>query len=635
MGLHDNDSCRSCSRSEPPAAEFDNGSLLPGTGAENFRPPDQDLGSPPPLGSKFSMPAQECIENLPHLSSSDAALIKLWSLLKKAGSPLYLFDEVVSFIETHSGSTFTSGIKIDRRDALFRRLSKRFPVPKPEPVVVPLEHDGEEGDEHRRRPGDTVSAQRWDFQSVVQDLLLDPFIFGDTNNLVNKANPYDKYPPPDDGKDKELLASYWYSKTHDEKISDPKTEILLPLVIYLNKTGKSAGITSYTGEPVIFSTPLLTNESRQNANAWQILGYIPDLESSSSAKKRKASGRAATKGHTMRNYHNILKVILEGLVQTQSNGGFNAYVRMGDEIRYLKVIVSVACFNGDGKSGDTLCIRFGGKNCKGRVPRLCMMPFSKLDDPHWSCPFFPMKVAEEMYNKLVQAMAEAPIREMKREVKKWKDALESTSTHICDSALFGIDFGYNPFGATLGTPTDMMHCYESGTFRRYLKSLVCSMSTSVQAAFDALIEEMFSPLNSSCNKDFLCTNFRGGSTSLTMLSLHHWPGMGFAFLVALLSPRGREICKDCFMEEDAPDPVDDWSDDPGLDLDNVYNPPSLQGALVVAAGEVGDVFLEPDFDDTMETAEEKDEVDECYEEEEFDNNDNDESVDPRKETSTQ
>jgi hypothetical protein len=45
--------------------------------------------------------------------------------------------------------------------------------------------------------------------------------------------------------------------------------------------------------------------------------------------------------------------------------------------------------------------------------------------------------------------------------------------------------------------------------------------------------------------------FRNGATNLTMLSSRHWPGMAFAFLLVILSDKGKEITKDCFQEEDS------------------------------------------------------------------------------------
>jgi hypothetical protein len=101
------------------------------------------------------------------------------------------------------------------------------------------------------------------------------------------------------------------------------------------------------------------------------------------------------------------------------------------------------------------------------------------------------------------------------------------------------------------------------------------MSNSVQGQVDDLIEELFLTHCSSCSSEFLRMKFRNGATNLTMLSSHHWPGMAFTFLLVILSDKGKEITKDCFQEEDAPEPDFDWTAAPGMDYNNVYHPPVL------------------------------------------------------------
>jgi hypothetical protein len=79
----------------------------------------------------------------------------------------------------------------------------------------------------------------------------------------------------------------------------------------------------------------------------------------------------------------------------------------------------------------------------------------------------------------------------------------------------------------------------------------------------------------SNSQNFLRTNFCCGATRLTMLSSHHWPGMMFAFLLLLLTPRGAEICCSCFLDEDVKEPDFDRDSAPAFDLHNVYKPPIL------------------------------------------------------------
>jgi hypothetical protein len=51
--------------------------------------------------------------------------------------------------------------------------------------------------------------------------------------------------------------------------------------------------------------------------------------------------------------------------------------------------------------------------------------------------------------------------------------------------------------------------------------------------------------------------------------------MAFAFLLVILSDKGKEITKDCFQKEDAPEPNFDWTMAPGMDYNNMYHPPVL------------------------------------------------------------
>jgi hypothetical protein len=119
----------------------------------------------------------------------------------------------------------------------------------------------------------------------------------DTNNLINKTVPFGKHPGPSD---REMLDSYWYCKTYDEWISDPQTEFLFPIEVYVDRMGKTAGLQSYCcGEPMTWSTPLLNQSIRQSDEVWRAMGYIPDLKVSSSAKKKKANGANTTKGQSL------------------------------------------------------------------------------------------------------------------------------------------------------------------------------------------------------------------------------------------------------------------------------------------------------------------------------------------------
>jgi hypothetical protein len=126
----------------------------------------------------------------------------------------------------------------------------------------------------------------------VKSFLLDSILFGNPDNLVNSNAPFEKFIVDDPTESKEYLASRHYSQSYNLCIDDvdgPPRQLFFPFDIYLDKSGKTAGITSSCGEPVLMTTPLLKSSVREDPSSWCLLGFIPDLEKTSLAKKRRHS----------------------------------------------------------------------------------------------------------------------------------------------------------------------------------------------------------------------------------------------------------------------------------------------------------------------------------------------------------
>jgi hypothetical protein len=136
-------------------------------------------------------------------------------------------------------------------------------------MLVSLKIDANGIDEYHQHQEDVVTVQVWLFTQIMQEDLLDPFLFGNQSKLVNSGNPWGKY-ISSDLDDKEMLASYWYSKMWDENITNPNTQFLLCLEAYVNKTSKSAGLTSYCGEPFLLSALHLKKSVWEWSGAWLV-----------------------------------------------------------------------------------------------------------------------------------------------------------------------------------------------------------------------------------------------------------------------------------------------------------------------------------------------------------------------------
>jgi hypothetical protein len=154
-------------------------------------------------------------------------------------------------------------------------------------------------------------------------------------------------------------ATGWYSKTYDEYITDPDTQFLLCLEVYVDKTAKNAGLMSYAGEPFLLSALHLKKSLREHSSAWFVQACLPDLESHSSAKKKQYCHGYLTKSMSNHNYHKIMDAVLEGIVTAQKKGGFKAFVLMGDVVRLMMVTPVITFVKGNAQSGDTLVSHFG------------------------------------------------------------------------------------------------------------------------------------------------------------------------------------------------------------------------------------------------------------------------------------
>ena len=93
------------------------------------------------------------------------------------------------------------------------------------------------------------------------------------------------------------------------------------LQAYVDKTGKSAILTSYCGEPFLLSALHLKKSVWEHSGAWLVQAYLPKLEAGSSSKKKKYSHSNNTCSRTNHNYHKVMEAVLQGVHATQQKGG--------------------------------------------------------------------------------------------------------------------------------------------------------------------------------------------------------------------------------------------------------------------------------------------------------------------------
>jgi hypothetical protein len=179
-------------------------------------------------------------------------------------------------------------------------------------------------------------------------------------------------------------------------------------------------------------------------------------------KEEEVLSQLKTHSRTNHNYHKVMQAVLHWVHAAQQKGGFPAYVQMGDIMHRLMVIPVIAFVKGDAKSGNTLISQFRGKNCTFRVPRLCFTSVKHLDDPMHKCCWVRMVDQKALHDMVTDLLVSPPNETNKNRTlhlkgrKEYLAALESMLAHHCQNAFFDIQFGHNPFGIMLTTPSDLI-----------------------------------------------------------------------------------------------------------------------------------------------------------------------------------
>jgi hypothetical protein len=71
-----------------------------------------------PLGTAISLTVDDVLARMSPNTPTEDALLDLYLMLSKAGSLLYLFDEIVGFVEKHARHTFQNGVTLPWQGSL-------------------------------------------------------------------------------------------------------------------------------------------------------------------------------------------------------------------------------------------------------------------------------------------------------------------------------------------------------------------------------------------------------------------------------------------------------------------------------------------------------------------------------------
>ena len=205
----------------------------------------------------------------------------------------------------------------------------------------------------------------FDFKKQLLSLVNDPFLFNDIENLdVNAENVFGRYKASNN-----ILSTvnsgHRYQLAYQSMIVDPKHDFLMPIIFACDETQVSSqGKASCW--PLLFTTSILNQSTRNLPNAWRPLGYIYDTSLVLSANEEKQLG--VTLKYTR--LHKILEAILRSFAAAQNNDTLNAIsIKFGSTSKTVNLKVPCFFIIGDMQGGDKMCC--SAPVYMDRINRLC------------------------------------------------------------------------------------------------------------------------------------------------------------------------------------------------------------------------------------------------------------------------
>ena len=421
------------------------------------------------------------------------------------------------------------------------------------------------------RKRDMVACISFNIEKYILDLLDDRAIFGNVNNLVvNGDDPFLPYLNTTGSAD-EIMDGSWYPDTLERLTEPPRQfcpnmEFLFPIVVYLDKTGTALN-QRYPLEPVLFTTAIIRRALRNCPRAWRPVGFIPDLETKSKAEKDYL--RTKVPGNASHNYHRCLQVILTEAFQRIQDKGMFVWLRLGDQVKKVKLRPQLCCIFNDGKSADAMCSRYGGYyNCV-RISRSCETPYKSCNNVMGDCAYVEAPPGSDLFLKLetmglttqqiIERFDEVTSTEEAEElIRQYKKELNEAGFQGSMNAFISslIEFGLDPRGVWGANPIDLMHAVQSGIIPYVVHLVLDPLPDGQKAELDTLVDKLLGSLRSSEKTSYPRYTFSKGYSKLTLLTSDEWPGMLFVLLLVLRTERGREILGKLFAPADKKQPAD-------------------------------------------------------------------------------
>jgi hypothetical protein len=568
----------------------------------------------PNIGDPCNYPANHPSYQTQKLDNMTCSMLRLIDYCdKRPNTSRKFLDGLIDVIKEEVKTRRFDILKAPRRKTIIRRVKKKYgrdtkgrdtgPVIRwmrltsrqdPYRVTVPNEID--------TRERDMICVIRFNLVKNIKDQLSMRPVFGNLDNLViNRNNRWDLYwsHPADND---EIMDGSWYQTSNHRLLAagfNQRTDFRLAFMVYCDKTGCDVN-QRYPLEPFIMCPVMIRRKLRYVPMTWRAVAFVPDLESKSAAEKEYI--RRQVKGATARNYHRCLRWILEAFAELEREG-FLYWMRLGDEVNYVRVRPELALVLGDGKSADMLTLRVCGHYKSKRISRSCKVSQQHCDSVTHVCQY--MKASDlypaqyildkgghlaligHQHTKFTlrcldahfdsddeQSLPDISADDAKRIFEACEKILNDDNhvyafpnafTQAC--ILFGLDVR----GIMGATPVDMMHVYQSGIVRYLVLMVLQSMPIEAKSELDRMVDRILASLRSSELPFFPRCTFAKGFSIITQITSDEWVGKLFALVIISRTRRGEELLlsSKAITKDDLSRPAGVGDDDRPIGFTNV------------------------------------------------------------------
>jgi hypothetical protein len=435
-------------------------------------------------------------------TSEEILSLKLLKLLRAIGAPNYAYRSVMDIFSVISsvGSTFR------QRDTAIKHFANRFRLHKLFPTTLTKQMNGR-----------SYPVVLHDAEVMVTSLLKSSLMVEENMLFPDMSDPLAPPPPAID-----MIADVDTGSVFRSAYLDLCTEpndVLCPLIMYLDRISiDQHGRCSL--EPGYATLGIWNLSTRNKAEAWRPLGYIPNLYLLSK-NENKFRMNSVTK---LRMYHEILDAMLESVVKLQSKGGVPfSFTYRGKQYNVnLKVFLMVVI--GDTEGHDKLCGRYNSRALQvQRVCRHCNIPTMECDNA-----FYPWR---HVFPEDVQALVKADDHV----------GLKAISQHHIRNAFYNpkLNIGLNPRGIHGMTPGEPLHVVDLGLFKYGLEGFFICLGMNPKSKgpckilmqLDSMARRIGRFLSHQSDRGLPRTYFPFGVTGGTKLSGHEYQGVLLVILI--------------------------------------------------------------------------------------------------------